>query len=137
MLNRVSAVVRGPALVAAVSGGGGEGGGGDPTGPALAALVAAAFGIRADAMWSVRRCSADISFARQVAMYLAHTRLGISLARTGRIFGRDRTTVRHACRRIEDRREDPRVDALLECLERALEVSFDLSLFPRKGAVGG
>jgi chromosomal replication initiation ATPase DnaA len=62
-------------------------------------------------------------------MYLAHTRLGLPFAKTGRLFHRDRTTARHACRQVEDRREDPRVDSLLECLERALDLSVDLAQF--------
>ena len=77
----------------------------------------------------IERGCAEASFARQVAMYLAHTRLGLPYAATGRLFGRDRTTARHACRQVEDRREDPRVDSLLDCLERALDLSVDLAQF--------
>lgn len=95
---------------------------------ALATLVAAAFGLELAAVRSRRR-GAEVSFARQVAMYLGHTRVGLSYAATGRLFGRDRTTARHACRQVEDRREDPRVDSLLDCLERALDLSVDLARF--------
>jgi chromosomal replication initiator protein len=38
---------------------------------------------------------------RQVAMYLARETCGLSLPRLGTAFGRDHTTVLHACRRIE------------------------------------
>ena len=93
----------------------------------LGAMVAAAFGLGVDAVRSDRRGCAEASFARQVAMYLTHTRLGYPYAATGRLFGRDRTTARHACRQVEDRREDPRVDSLLDCLERALDLSVDLA----------
>ena len=137
MLDGGDETVLGRARVTAVSAVAGARGGRDPIAVALAGIVATAFGIRAEAVWSDRRCSAEVSFARQVAMYLAHTRLGLTLARTGRVFGRDRTTARHACRRVEDRREDPRLDAMLECLERALDVSLDLSLFPRREQVHG
>jgi len=95
---------------------------------ALTRLVAAAFGLELAAVGSRRR-GADVSFARQVAMYLGHTRLGLSYAATGRLFGRDRTTARHACRQVEDRREDPRVDSLLDCLERALDLSAEMVRF--------
>jgi chromosomal replication initiation ATPase DnaA len=96
---------------------------------ALGSIVAAAFGLGLEDLRSTRRGAAEISFARLVAMYLAHTRLGLPLAVTGRLFGRDRTTARHACRQVEDRREDPRVDGLIDCLERALDLSVDLGQF--------
>lgn len=59
------------------------------------------------------------AFARQVAMYLAHVGFGISMAEVGKAFGRDRTTVVHACHVTEDRRDDPRFDVLLDHLEQA------------------
>src|SRR5262245_13783698 len=79
----------------------------DSVGKAVGSIVAAAFGIGADEVRAGRRGAAEVSFARQVAMYLAHTRLGLSFAATGRLYNRDRTTARHACRQVEDRREDP------------------------------
>lgn len=100
-----------------------------PVGRALATIVAAAFGLAVEEVASSRRGSAEVSFARQVAMYLAHTRLGLPYVATGRLFQRDRTTARHACRLVEDRREDPRVDSLVDCLERALDLSVDLAQF--------
>lgn len=99
----------------------------DRLGQAIGSMVAAAFGHDVSAVRSVRRGTAEVSFARQVAMYLAHTRLGLPYTSAGRLFGRDRTTARHACRKVEDRREDPRVDSLLDCLERALDLSVDMS----------
>lgn len=59
------------------------------------------------------------AFARQVALYLAHVSFGLSFAAIGRLFHRDRTTVAHACRVIEDRRDDREVDRRLTALERA------------------
>ena len=59
------------------------------------------------------------AFARQIAMYLAHVGFGLSMAEVGRAFGRDRTTVVHACHLIEDRRDDVRFDQLLDHLEQA------------------
>jgi chromosomal replication initiation ATPase DnaA len=104
----------------------------ESVGQALGSVVAAAFGLDREALGSARRGAAEISFARQVAMYLAHTRLGLPFAATGRLFGRDRTTARHACQQVEDRREDPRVDSLIDCLERALDLSVDLGQFSRR-----
>ena len=59
------------------------------------------------------------AFARQIAMYLAHVGFGLSMAEIGRVFGRDRTTVVHACHLIEDRRDEVRFDQLLDHLEQA------------------
>jgi chromosomal replication initiation ATPase DnaA len=53
-------------------------------------------------------------------MYLAHVTFGLSLAQTGRLFLRDRTTVAHACRVVEDLRDDPVMDEALRVLETAL-----------------
>lgn len=66
------------------------------------------------------RCRAEAARARQLAMYLAHVVQGISLTAIGEAFGRDRTTVSHACGLIEDLRDDPKFDAELEALEAAL-----------------
>ena len=59
------------------------------------------------------------AFARQIAMYLAHVGFGLSMAEVGKAFGRDRTTVVHACHLIEDRRDDVRFDQMLDHLEQA------------------
>lgn len=61
-----------------------------------------------------------IARARQLAMYLAHVGFGLSFSRIGICFGRDRTTVRHACALIEDRRDDPRLEFALIAVEAGL-----------------
>jgi chromosomal replication initiation ATPase DnaA len=86
------------------------------------AMVTSAFALTPGAIRAPHRGRAAAAFARQVAMYLAHTRLGLSFTEAGAYFGRDRTTAAHACRRVEDKREDPAVDAILDVLERAIEV---------------
>ncbi len=65
------------------------------------------------------RDKAPIALTRQVAMYVAHVTLGLSLTQVGRKFGRDRTTAAHACRLIEDMRDDADFDFALEHLEQA------------------
>jgi len=47
--------------------------------------------------------SADIALPRHVAIHLGRTRLGLTYEVLGAAFKRDRTSVMHACRRIEDR----------------------------------
>ncbi len=88
----------------------------------IEAMVATVFRVRAENMKSDKRGRADVAFARQVAIYLAHTRLGISYAEAGELFHRDRTTAAHACRTVEDRREDERIDRILDHLERAVDL---------------
>lgn len=58
-----------------------------------------------------------VALARQVAMYIAHVGLGITLTDVGRDFQRDRTTVAHACAVVEDLRDQPSFDLALQCLE--------------------
>lgn len=82
-------------------------------------LVVVAYNLRHDDLGAATRKSAGIAFARQVAMYLAHIAFGLNLSQIGRGFRRDRTTVAHACRTIEDRRDDPLFEAVLMCLEHA------------------
>ena len=91
------------------------------------ALVASAFDVRPAAILSRRRGAAPVAFARQVAIYLSCTRLGLSYSAAGRMFGRDRTTATHACRIVEERREEANLDTVLDCLERSID------LWPRHG----
>jgi hypothetical protein len=46
-----------------------------------------------------------------------YTAFEISLARVAMAFERDRSTVSHACHRIEDRRDEPQFDQWIESLE--------------------
>lgn len=87
---------------------------------AIEQAVVQVFGIGHSDLYRVTRGQAKIALARQVAMYLAHVACGLSLTDTGRLFGRDRTTVAHACGVIEDRRDDPVFDRALDLLEWAV-----------------
>lgn len=60
------------------------------------------------------------AFARQTSMYLAHVVFGLTMTQVGCCFERDRTTVRHACALIEDRRDLPAFDLALAALEAGL-----------------
>ena len=84
------------------------------------AAVSQAFNISLTELRAATRRKAPVAFARQMAMYLSHVALGVSLTRTGACFGRDRTTASHACRVIEERREDPIFDVQLCRLEESL-----------------
>ncbi len=63
------------------------------------------------------RGEARIALARQTAMYMAHVVCEQSMSDVGRLFRRDRTTVKHACAVIEDRRDDPKFNLTLDHLE--------------------
>jgi hypothetical protein len=82
--------------------------------------ISTVFGVSPYEIRSKHRRRENVAFARQVAMYLAHTSGGISLSEVGRIFARDRTTVAHACAVVEDMRDDPAFDRCLAFLEIAL-----------------
>jgi chromosomal replication initiation ATPase DnaA len=87
---------------------------------AIEQAVVQVFGVGHDDLHHLTRGRAKVALARQVAMYLAHVACGLSMTDTGRLFGRDRTTVAHACGVIEDRRDDPLFDRALDLLEWAV-----------------
>ncbi|MBB3965594.1 helix-turn-helix domain-containing protein [Rhizobium metallidurans] len=61
---------------------------------------------------------------RQIAMYVCHVALQIPLHEIGLGFGRDRTTVGHACHVVEDRRDDPAYDEFVAAVERTVNSIF-------------
>lgn len=97
----------------------------------LEAAVAASFAVPPESLRARSRCSADVAFARQAAMYLAHVACGLSYSAVGRSFRRDRTTAAHACRLVEERRDDPVLDRQLHALE---SICADLAWTIRAGA---
>ncbi|MGH6749200.1 MAG: helix-turn-helix domain-containing protein [Methyloceanibacter sp.] len=99
---------------------------------AIDPAVVAVFDVEIADLRAPTRSSPQAAFARQVAMYLAHVVCGLSLTEIGTLFQRDRTTVAHACRVVEDRRDDLELDARLEHLERAIASLID-ALGSRRG----
>lgn len=83
-------------------------------------VILRAFDLPVRSLMSPSRGPAEIAFARQVAIYVAHVQLGMTLTMASRLFGRDRTTGAHACRLVEDRRDDRKIDSTIEAIERAL-----------------
>jgi hypothetical protein len=88
----------------------------------VTACVIDDFAVDAGCLMAASRGSPRVALARQVAMYLCHVALAMSFEAVGRAFGRDRTTVSHACRVIEDRRDDIWFDCRIAALERACGV---------------
>jgi len=83
----------------------------------VAFCVARDFGLVIADLYEPTRGSPRVAFARQIAMYLAHTSFELSLGMISRIFERHRSTVAHACKVVEDGRDDFWLDCRLEALE--------------------
>jgi len=88
---------------------------------AVASLVARRRNIPIDQLLHRSRRKPEIAEARQLAMYLAHVVLGRTYSDVGQFFGRDRTTVAHACACIEDMRDGRRFDEEVSEIEAAIE----------------
>ncbi|KQT71043.1 hypothetical protein ASG54_20865 [Aureimonas sp. Leaf460] len=73
------------------------------------------------------RSAAETCKARHLAIYLAHVVFQVSLGAIAVHFGRDRTSVAHAVRRIEDGRDLPAFELLVARLERLAGACLDLS----------
>lgn len=61
---------------------------------------------------------------RQIAMYLSHVVLSVPYQSIAIAFGRDRTTVVHACSVVEDRRDNAAYDRFVEQCERCIKAVF-------------
>ena len=80
-------------------------------------LVATMFHLPQSALRGRSRGQAPIAFARQIAMYISHVVCRLTLTEIAREFDRDRTTVAHACRCVEDRRDCLEIDRVVSMLE--------------------
>lgn len=89
-------------------------------------MVALVYEVEPEQLRSPTRGRKKTAFARQVAMYLAHTGGGLSLSCVGRLFKRDRTTVSHACALVEDARDDMIFDRTLGHLESTIACQINL-----------
>ena len=61
---------------------------------------------------------------RQIAMYVCHVALQIPHDDIAGAFGRNRSTVGHACMTVEERREDAAFDDFVSAVERAVKSIF-------------
>tara|TARA_R110002020_G_C15939363_1_gene744538 strand:- start:202 stop:615 length:414 start_codon:yes stop_codon:yes gene_type:complete len=61
---------------------------------------------------------------RQISMYVCHVALRMPQQDIGAAFGRDRTTVSHACHVVEDRRDDRVYDEFVSAVERIVVAVF-------------
>lgn len=83
-------------------------------------IAAALFNVSGRELRHPGRSSLSVSRVRQIAMYVTHVALGLSMREVGQGFGRDRTTVLHACHQIEDMRDDQEFDGIVAMTERVM-----------------
>ncbi|MEM1364547.1 MAG: helix-turn-helix domain-containing protein [Pseudomonadota bacterium] len=83
-------------------------------------VVASYFGLPIVDILAPSRGKQKVAFARQLAMYLAHTHYQLPMPLIARTMGRDRSTIGFGCRKIEDMRDDLRTDTIVSCLELLL-----------------
>jgi len=69
---------------------------------------------------SGRDCRFALSHIQQMSFYVCHVVLQLTMTEIGQAVGRDRTTVGHACARVEDRRDDQAYDRLIAAIERVI-----------------
>lgn len=69
---------------------------------------------------------------RQISMYVCHVALQMSFSDIGAAFGRDRTTVGHACHVVEDRRDDAAFDEFVSAIERMATAVFQSADLPAR-----
>lgn len=87
-------------------------------------ILSAFFNISGKELRSHSRCERAVARVRQIGMYVVHVTLGMSMTEVGRAFGRDRSTVAHACHLIEDMREDQDFDRIVQTVETVVRAAF-------------
>ena len=91
---------------------------------AMIDICAALYNVSSKELRQVGRTGTGVARVRQIAMYVTHVTLGITMQEVGRGFARDRTTVRHACHLIEDLRDDEDFDRAVMTTERVALAAF-------------
>lgn len=81
-------------------------------------IISALFNVPSKEVRSPHRTSQSIAQVRQIAMYVAHVVVRLSMKEVGLGFDRDRTTVLYACHQIEDLRDDIEFDQMIARAER-------------------
>ena len=87
-------------------------------------MASALFSLPIKELRGAGRSTLPVSRFRLIAMYVAHVVLRLTMADVGRGFGRDRTTVLHACQLVEDLRDDAEYDRVVSMFERVASAAF-------------
>ncbi|MEL6370954.1 MAG: helix-turn-helix domain-containing protein [Pseudomonadota bacterium] len=80
-------------------------------------LLASAFNVPIARLTMSGRQRASVAMARQISMYLCHIVGRLSLREIASEFGREASTVSHACHVVEDRRDNSLFDKQVAILE--------------------
>jgi len=91
-------------------------------------ILSAYFNVSGRAIRSPKRQNLDVARVRQIGMYVANVALGINMTMIGQGFGRNKSTVVHACHLIEDMRDDEEFDLLIARLEAITHAAFKFTL---------
>ena len=97
---------------------------------ALLSLLSVFFQVSLKELRSAERGNNHVARIRQFGMYIAHTMFGLSMSEVAYAFGRERTTVKHACHLIEDMRENEKFDRNVSDFEYLVR-----SLYPGIGGI--
>lgn len=87
-------------------------------------IAAAFFSVSGKELRHSGRSRTEVARVRQIAMYVTHVTLGLTMTDVGRGFRRDRTTVMHACHLIEDMRDDEDFDCIVARFEKIARAAF-------------
>ncbi|WP_027229974.1 helix-turn-helix domain-containing protein [Phyllobacterium sp. UNC302MFCol5.2] len=87
-------------------------------------ILSTLFNVSGRELRSHSRCERPVARVRQIGMYVAHVTLALTMSEVGRAFGRDRSTVNHACHLIEDMREELEFDHIVQTIENIVKVAF-------------
>ncbi|MGN6585722.1 MAG: helix-turn-helix domain-containing protein [Rhizobiaceae bacterium] len=87
-------------------------------------IASALFNVSGKELRRTGRTSLGVSRVRQIAMYVGHVALGLSMNEIGRGFQRDRTTVLYACHLVEDMRDDDDFDRIVSIMEKVAIAAF-------------
>jgi len=94
---------------------------------AIIDLTAIFFNVSSKDLRSSGRTPNPVSRVRQIGMYVGHVTLGLKMTEVGAGFGRDKSTVVHACHTIEDMRDDEDFDLIVARVESLVSVAFSLT----------
>lgn len=95
---------------------------------ALIDLLSVNFEIPSREIRARNRGAESIARVRQIGMYVAHVVLRINMTDIGEGFGRDKSTVVHACHTIEDMRDDRDFDRIVAHFEALTRAAFKFSI---------
>lgn len=87
-------------------------------------LLSVLFAVPGDDLRAPTRAKKHVARVRQMGMYALNVVVGMKMGDIALGFGRDRSTVIHACHLIEDMRDDEDFEAIITQVEAVFAISF-------------